>query len=117
MNKRPHSSTASESALTDDSRLEPPVFETPVASKQNKRHNKKKKTDKAISNLKSLTDFMTSKETEMPADQSQSSIEKRLQEISSKLSNVLTKDDNLIIKKIIRETLEELKEKLLGSVM
>ncbi|KAH3847747.1 hypothetical protein DPMN_090078 [Dreissena polymorpha] len=53
----------------------------------------------------------------MPADQSQSSIEKRLKEISSKLSNVLTKDDSLIIKNIIRETLEELKEKLLGSVM
>ncbi|KAH3836528.1 hypothetical protein DPMN_109900 [Dreissena polymorpha] len=83
MNKRPHSSTTSESALTDDSRLEPPVFETPVTSKQIKRH--KKKTDKAISNQKSLTDFMTSKETEMPADQSQLSIEKRLKEISSKL--------------------------------
>ncbi|KAH3866030.1 hypothetical protein DPMN_029341 [Dreissena polymorpha] len=84
MNKRLHSSTASESSLTDDSRLEPPVFETPVTLKQNKRHNKKKRTDKAISNQKSLTDVMTSKETEMPADQPQSSIEKRLKEISSK---------------------------------
>ncbi|KAH3825570.1 hypothetical protein DPMN_127450 [Dreissena polymorpha] len=46
----------------------------------------------------------------MPAHQSQSSIEKRLKEISSKLSDLNHKD-------IIRETVEELKEKLLGSVM
>jgi exosome complex exonuclease DIS3/RRP44 len=53
----------------------------------------------------------------MQTDQSQTSIEKRLKEISSKLSNVLTKDDSALIKNIIRETLDELKEKLLSSVI
>ncbi|KAH3748759.1 hypothetical protein DPMN_183210 [Dreissena polymorpha] len=44
-------------------------------------------------------------------------IEKRLDDISSKLSHVLTKEDSSVIKDIIKETVEQLKDQLLGNVI
>ena len=43
-------------------------------------------------------------------------IEKRLDEISNKLSRVLTKDDSFFIKEIIKETVEQLKEKQIKAI-
>ncbi|KAH3884618.1 hypothetical protein DPMN_008601 [Dreissena polymorpha] len=44
-------------------------------------------------------------------------IEKRLDDISNKLSHVLTKEDSSFIKDIIKETVEQLKDQLLGNVI
>ena len=49
--------------------------------------------------------------------QKSSSLERKLDEINQKLKNILTKDDSLFIKQIIRSTLEEMKEQLLSSVI
>ncbi|KAH3897498.1 hypothetical protein DPMN_021686 [Dreissena polymorpha] len=117
MNKRAYSSTASEGAASDSSLLETSFFDTPKEPKHNQKSNKKK-TDKVTSGQKIITEFVTTKQNEIQPNRSKpSSIEKRLDEICSKLSNVLTKDDTGIIRKIIIYTVEELKEKLLGSVV
>ncbi|KAH3792269.1 hypothetical protein DPMN_145760 [Dreissena polymorpha] len=63
-----------------------------------------------------MTTFVTNSQNEN-RDASGSSIEKRLEEISNKLSNVLTKDDSTFIKEIISETVEQLKDNLLGNVI
>ena len=58
-----------------------------------------------------MTEFVTTKQNETQPNRIEpSSIEKLLDEIGSKLSNVLTKSDTDIIRNIIKETLEELKE-------
>ena len=44
-------------------------------------------------------------------------LEQSLQEINTKLNNVLTKNDNHFIKQIIKDTVNELKESLLESVV
>ena len=49
--------------------------------------------------------------------QKSSSLERKLDEINQKLKNILTKDDSLFIKQIIRFTLEEMKEQFLSSVI
>ncbi|KAH3724044.1 hypothetical protein DPMN_049846 [Dreissena polymorpha] len=65
-----------------------------------------------------MTEFITTKENETKQNKTESpSVEKRLDEISAKLSNVLTRSDTDIIKNIIKESLEGLKEQLLGSVV
>ncbi|KAH3863891.1 hypothetical protein DPMN_026897 [Dreissena polymorpha] len=65
-----------------------------------------------------MTEFVTTKQNETQPNRSEpSSIEKLLDEIGSKLSNVLTKSDTDIIRNIMKETLVELKEKLLASVV
>ncbi|KAH3719476.1 hypothetical protein DPMN_062313 [Dreissena polymorpha] len=63
-----------------------------------------------------MTTFVTSAPNEN-CDISGLSIEKRLDEICNKLSHVLTKDDSAFIKDIIKETVEQLKDKLLGNVI
>ncbi|KAH3778259.1 hypothetical protein DPMN_179714 [Dreissena polymorpha] len=63
-----------------------------------------------------MSSFVTNTKNEN-RDSSELTIEKRLEEISSKLSNVLTKDGSIFIKVIIKETVEQLKEKLLGNVI
>ncbi|KAH3793272.1 hypothetical protein DPMN_146779 [Dreissena polymorpha] len=116
MSKRQHSSTASESNLADTSIIDLPVFETPNSNKQNKqtkKRGKKSKTEQDKTNQKSMADFVT----KTAIEKTETSIETRLDEICSKLSNVLTKNDTSLIKNIIKETLEEIKEKFLGSVL
>ena len=54
-----------------------------------------------------MTTFVTNAQNEN-GDISGLSIEKRLEEISHKLSHVLTKDDSAFIKEIIKETVEQL---------
>ena len=44
------------------------------------------------------------------------SLTKSIDEINKKLNNILTKDDKAIIREIIYETIEQMKEKLLGSI-
>ncbi|KAH3854079.1 hypothetical protein DPMN_096618 [Dreissena polymorpha] len=63
-----------------------------------------------------MSTFVTNTKNEN-RDSSELTIEKRLEEISSKLSNVLTKDDSIFIKDIIKDTSEQLKEKLQGNVI
>ncbi|KAH3771145.1 hypothetical protein DPMN_172447 [Dreissena polymorpha] len=110
--KRTLSSTASETS-TNNSILETSVFEnsdhkqSKTKLKQNKPDPKKQKT---------MTTFVTSTPNEN-CDISGLSIEKRLDEICNKLSHVLTKDDSAFIKDIIKETVEQLKDKLLGNVI
>ena len=48
---------------------------------------------------------------------SQSSLDSKIDEINTKLSKMLTKDDKVIFKTIIKETFQELKEELLGSII
>lgn len=118
MSKRAYSSTASERAATDSSILETSLFETNKEPKQNKKSSKKKKTDKVTSGQKIMTEFVTTKQNEIQPNRSETScIEQRLDEINSKLSNVLTKNNTDIIRNIIKDVLEGLKEKLLGSVV
>jgi len=103
MNKRQHSSTASE--LTDNSLLDSSVFETSKGQKS-KKDSKKKKIEPESPKQNSMAETLTIR-----------SIESRLDEISSKLSTVLTKDDTSIIRSMIKETFDELKDKLLSSVV
>ncbi|KAH3772919.1 hypothetical protein DPMN_174266 [Dreissena polymorpha] len=117
MSKRQYSSTASES---NASLGEVPVFDTPNSNKpnkQNKKSSKKTKTDQGNQNQKTMTDFVQSGATKTVTEHTETLIGKRLDEISSKLTNVLTKNDTFLIKTIIKETLEEIKEKFLGSVL
>ncbi|KAH3885804.1 hypothetical protein DPMN_009802 [Dreissena polymorpha] len=114
--KRTLSSTASETS-TNTSLLDTSVFEINEPTKSiNQSKNTLKKLKPDQKKQKTMTTFITSSqnETQEPAELS---IEKRLDEISQKLSNVLTKDDSLFIKEIIRETVEQLKDKLLGNVI
>ena len=46
-----------------------------------------------------------------------SSLEKKIEEINAKLSDMLTKKDKGFIKSILADTLEELKDKIIGSVL
>ena len=123
MSKRQHSSTASESNAadaTDTSLIEVHVFETPDANKlnkQNKKNSKKSKTENEKQNQKSMTDFIQSGASKTTTEHTETPIEKRLDEISAKLSHMLTKNDTSFIKTIIKDTLEEMKEKFLGSVL
>ncbi|KAH3749323.1 hypothetical protein DPMN_183819 [Dreissena polymorpha] len=83
MSKREHSSTASESNTADTSLLDLPVFETPNSikqSKQTKKRGTKSKTEQDKTNQKSMADFVNKTATE----KTESSIEKRLDEICSK---------------------------------
>ncbi|KAH3875929.1 hypothetical protein DPMN_039208 [Dreissena polymorpha] len=103
MNKRAYSSTASEGAATDSSVLETSLFDTPNEPKPSKKSYKKKKTDKVTSGQKIMTEFLTTKQNEIQPNRSEpSSIEKRLDVISSKLSNVFIKDDTCIMRNIIK---------------
>ena len=114
--KRTLSSTASETS-TNTSLLETSVFEKNEPTKSN--NQSKKTTTKSKPDpkkQKTMTTFVTNSQNEN-RDASGSSIEKRLEEISNKLSNVLTKDDSTFIKEIIRETVEQLKDNLLGNVI
>ena len=45
------------------------------------------------------------------------SLSKSIEEINRKLSNILTKDDKKIIQEILVDTLDPMKEKLLGSII
>ena len=112
--KRTLSSTASETS-TNTSLLETSVFEKSETSTkgggQGKTSKKNSKPDSK--KQKTMSTFVTSKQH----DTVDITIEKRLDEISSKLSRVLTKDDSTFIKDMIKETVEQLKEKLLGNVL
>ena len=123
MSKRQHSSTASESNAADaadTSLIDVHVFETPDANKlnkQNKKNSKKSKTENEKQNQKSMTDFIQSGASKTTTEHTETPLEKRLDEISAKLSHMLTKNDTSFIKTIIKDTLEEIKEKFLGSVL
>ncbi|KAH3837369.1 hypothetical protein DPMN_110756 [Dreissena polymorpha] len=123
MSKRQHSSTASESIAADAagaSLIDVHVFETPdpyKPNKQNKKSSKKSKTEIDKRNQKNMTDFIQSGATKTTTEQIETPIEKRLDEMSAKLSNMLTKNDTSLIKTIIKDTLEEIKEKFLRSVL
>ncbi|KAH3873018.1 hypothetical protein DPMN_036243 [Dreissena polymorpha] len=112
--KRTLSSTDSETS-TNTSLLETSVFEKGEkceSSSQVKKYKEKIKTRLE----KTMTTFVTSAQNEN-RDKSEMTIEKRLDDISSKLSHVLTKEDSSFIKDIIKETVEQLKDQLLGNVI
>ncbi|KAH3855846.1 hypothetical protein DPMN_098416 [Dreissena polymorpha] len=110
--KRTLSCTASETS-TNNSILETSVFEN-SDHKQSKTKLKQNKSDPK--KQKTMTTFVTSTPNEN-CDISGLSIDKRLDEICNKLSHVLTKDDSAFIKDIIKETVEQLKDKLLGNLI
>ena len=62
-----------------------------------------------------MADYLKGKQTEDKSDSI--SIEKHLEDINAKLSNVLTKSDTSILKNLIKDTLEEVKDKFLGSLI
>ncbi|KAH3771812.1 hypothetical protein DPMN_173141 [Dreissena polymorpha] len=110
------SSTASESS-TNTSLLETSVFEKGKKSESsNKVQNTKKKSKPDSKKQKTMTTFVTCAQNEN-REKSEITIERRLDDISNKLSHVLTKEDSSFIKHIIKETVEQLKEKLLGNVI
>ncbi|KAH3891771.1 hypothetical protein DPMN_015879 [Dreissena polymorpha] len=113
--KRTCSSTASETS-SNTSLLETSVFEKSDLSAKNSSQAKNKTKSKPDSKKqKTMTTFV--KNTQQDVRDSDITIEKRLDEISGKLSRVLTKDDSTFIKEMIKETVEQLKEKLLGNVL
>ena len=114
MHKRIHSSTASEATNTDSSLLDNTVFEN-SNSKTNAKS--KKKTSKPDTKKQKTIETYTEMVPRENGSHSENVIKKQLDEISAKLSKVLTKDDTSFIKDIIKETVEQLKEKLLGSVL
>ncbi|KAH3796769.1 hypothetical protein DPMN_150340 [Dreissena polymorpha] len=114
--KRYLSSTASETS-TNTSLLETSVFQKGENSESSSQVKNTKTQSKADSKKqKTMTTFVTSAQNEN-RDKSEITIEKRLDDISSKLPHVLTEDDSSFIKDIIKETEEQLKEKLLGNVI
>ncbi|KAH3818019.1 hypothetical protein DPMN_119606 [Dreissena polymorpha] len=123
MSKSQHSSTASESNAANAAEAglkDVHVFETLDPNnriKQNKKSSKKSKTENEKQNQKSMTHFIQSGATKSRTEQTETPIEKRLDEISAKLSNMLTKNDTSLIKTIIKDTMDEIKEKFLGSLL
>ncbi|KAH3876017.1 hypothetical protein DPMN_039297 [Dreissena polymorpha] len=114
MNKRQHSSTASEQ--TDTSLLDSSVFDS-LKGQKSKKDSKKKKVEDDAPKQKSIKSMLSQQNAEVTTEKSIRSIETRLDEVSLKLSTVLTKDDTSVIRTIIRETIDELKDKLLSSVI
>jgi len=91
------------STLLDETTLEIPK----VKKTKSKQSNKKQKV---------TMEMNETSETSETNQSSQPTLDSRLDEISKKLSNMLTKDDRSFIKTIIKETVEEIKESMLASV-
>ena len=115
MNKRPHSSSASECNTAETSYVDSPVFETPNSQQTKTASKKKKKIEQENPKQKSMADYLKGKQSDDKSDSI--SIEKHLEDINAKLSNVLTKSDTSILKNLIKDTLEEVKDKFLGSLI
>ncbi|KAH3847174.1 hypothetical protein DPMN_089491 [Dreissena polymorpha] len=98
MNKRPHSSSASECNTTETSYVDSPVFETPNSQETKTASKKKKKIEQEIRKQKYMADYLKGKQTEDKSDYI--GIEKHLEDINAKLSKVLTKSDTSILKNI-----------------
>ena len=118
MKKRQHSSTASETTNAEASILDSTVFENEDNAAKNTplNSNKQKKSKPDSKKQKTMSTFgkSASNETNMTSEQC---IEKKLEEINNKLSKVLTKEDSSFIREIVKETVEQIKEKLLGTVL
>ncbi|KAH3863631.1 hypothetical protein DPMN_026619 [Dreissena polymorpha] len=114
MNKRQHSSTASEQ--TDTSLLDSSVFDI-LKGQKSKKDSKTKKVEDVATKQKSIKSMLNQQNAEVTTEKSIRSIETRLDEISLKLSTVLTKDDISVIRTIIRETIDELNDKLSSCVI
>ena len=82
--------------------------ETPIkTSKQTKKEKKQEKKK-----VKMMTEVM---DENIKAEKD--SMAEKIDQINSKLNNMLTKDDTKFIKLIITETLEEMREKIIGTVV
>ena len=103
--KRKHSSSSSSNS--DCSLINTPETSKyfPKTPSQNNEKEKDKKEKSKPKKFKAVE------------EEGKMSIEEKLEEISQKLSNVLTKTDKSFIREILCETLEEMKESILESVV
>ena len=94
--KRKYSSSASELDTSKNTSVSTPTEVKPKKKKKGKA-KKQKMADETKEELKLLT--------------------KSIDEINKKLNNILTKDNKAIIREIITETLDQMKDKLVGSII
>ena len=82
--------------------------ETPIKTNKQTKKEKQQEKKKAKMMTEAINESVNTEKDSMSA---------KIDQINSKLNNMLTKDDTSFIKLIITETLEEMREKIIGTVV
>ena len=88
---------------------------SPQANPEGKKEGKKEKKLSKTQKLKKAK--LEQKETELALEMGSKNRDSQLQQINDKLSNMLTKTDTTFIKKMIKDTMMEIKDSLLAPVI
>lgn len=121
--KRKRSSTGSEldTSLTQDNstytldNITEKESQSTEKTKKKSKSSKKAKLQKPVDKeQRTMAEFLTEKSN---PDRIELNISKKLDEIDEKLKCVLTKSDKSFIKQIIQDTVEEMKDKIISSVV
>ena len=117
-NKRAYSSTTSELDTTsNETTLDQSTLQDHSHSSSLKTGKRKKKAKTASDTQRKMDQYLDKDGLQNTSSTDIAVIERKLDDINKRLSKMLTKDDSNFITEIIRNTIEGMKDKLLGSVI